>query len=55
MTMNFNAFLKIAGAAMLVLTFTGCASISALGSTVVDTAAKAGDTVKGIFTPAEKK
>ena len=53
--MNFNSFFKIAGTVMLVLTLNGCATISALGSTVVDTAAKAGDTVKGIFTPAEKK
>jgi hypothetical protein len=53
--MNFNAFLKIAGAAMLVLTLNGCATITDLGTTVSNTASKAGDAVKGIFTPAEKK
>lgn len=53
--MTNKAFLKIAGAVLLLMSLGACATISDMGSTVKDAAGKAGDVVKDIFTPSQKK
>lgn len=53
--MKMHAFLKIAATVLLLLTLNGCATLSDMGTTVKDTAGKAGDIVKDIFTPSDKK
>lgn len=53
--MKINALSKIVAATLLALTLNGCATLNDLGASVANTAGKAGDAVKGIFTPSEKK
>ena len=53
--MNSTTFCKISAAILLALTLNACSTLSDMGTTVVDTAGKAGDAVKGIFTSEQKK
>lgn len=53
--MKATAFFKISSTLLLILSLNACATLSDLGTTVVDTAGKAGDAVKGIFSSGEKK